>query len=136
MTSFLPSIFVPLTTLIFPAVVMASLFLYIQKDLVFLRKFKRRKEPRTRSPFHNSRICYMDWPNKLTNMCTNLCTGESTVHTFGCAHYVLINSKHNNTILNNYVNTNKLYRSTYTFLLAAITVLNKCGTAGSVHFGS
>ena len=32
--SFLPSIFVPLVGLIFPAVAMASLFLYIEKDQI------------------------------------------------------------------------------------------------------
>lgn len=31
-TSILPSIFVPLVGLVFPAVAMASLFLYIEKD--------------------------------------------------------------------------------------------------------
>nr|NP_050833.1 photosystem I subunit VIII [Nephroselmis olivacea]Q9TL12.1 RecName: Full=Photosystem I reaction center subunit VIII; Short=PSI-I [Nephroselmis olivacea]AAD54804.1 subunit VIII of photosystem I [Nephroselmis olivacea] len=31
-TSFLPSLFVPLVGLVFPAVAMASLFLYIEKD--------------------------------------------------------------------------------------------------------
>lgn len=32
--SFLPSIFVPLVGLVFPAIVMASLFLYIEKDQI------------------------------------------------------------------------------------------------------
>lgn len=33
-TSILPSIFVPLVGLVFPAVAMASLFLYIEKDQI------------------------------------------------------------------------------------------------------
>nr|YP_009057817.1 subunit VIII of photosystem I [Nephroselmis astigmatica]AID67694.1 subunit VIII of photosystem I [Nephroselmis astigmatica] len=32
--SFLPSIFVPLVGLVFPAVAMASLFIYIEKDQI------------------------------------------------------------------------------------------------------
>ena len=32
--SFLPSIFVPLVGLVFPAIAMASLFLYIEKDQI------------------------------------------------------------------------------------------------------
>lgn len=33
-TSILPSIFVPLVGLVFPAVAMASLFIYIEKDQI------------------------------------------------------------------------------------------------------
>lgn len=33
-TTILPSIFVPLVGLVFPAIVMTSLFLYIEKDLI------------------------------------------------------------------------------------------------------